>query len=131
MKQMLKIILVLFILIQFITIDRTNPNYNKSLEIDTPKDIKILLKNACYDCHSNESVYPWYSWIAPLSWSIQRHIKVGRQWVNFSIWKSYTAKERQKKVREIYKAVYSAMPLSSYTMIHKNAKLSKNDRIKL
>ena len=127
-KTILKYLLASFILIQFIQVNISNPINDKSLEIKTPKNIKIILKRACYDCHSNEVKIPWYSNIAPLSWEISRHIDLGRKWVNFSIWEEYTDEQKDKKLKEIYKAVHSVMPLSDYVLLHPEAKMTKKDR---
>ena len=117
-----------FLIIQLIQVDITNTKTNKELEIQAPKEVMKILKSSCYDCHSNEVNIPWYSSIAPMSWTISRHIDIGRKWVNFSIWNSYTKKEKDKKLTEIYRAVYKAMPLQFYEMMHSEAKLSKQDR---
>ena len=128
MKNTLLIMLVLFIGIQFIQIDKTNPTTDLSKEIQAPHEIKAILKRSCYDCHSNESKYPWYSNIAPVSWMISNHIEVARQWVNFSVWEDYTHDEKQKKLKEIFRAAYTAMPLSSYLSMHEEAHLSVQER---
>ena len=87
-----------------------------------------ILKRSCWDCHSNDTFWPWYANIAPFSWTISRHVKVGRHYVNFSIWNTYTPEQKDKKLTAIYKSVHTAMPLSSYTQIHKKAILTKQDR---
>lgn len=128
MKNALLIILALFIFIQFIQTEKTNPVSNKKLEIKAPAEIKKILRRACYDCHSNETSWPWYSYIAPMSWSIGSHVKNGRAWVNYSIWESYSQKEKKDKLKETYRAVYAAMPIGSYTYFHASAKLTKEER---
>ena len=128
MKRAFYIIVGFIILIQFIQVEKTNPKTNPALEIKAPKEVMAILKNSCYDCHSNQVRWPWYSNIAPFSWSIKAHVYNGRAWVNFSIWNSYTKKEKKQKLYEIYRAVYAAMPLSSYTYFHKDATLVKSQR---
>ena len=59
-----------------------------------------IFKRSCYDCHSNDTNWPWYSSIAPVSWSVSSHVEDGRQWLNFSIWNSYTINEQNKKIKE-------------------------------
>jgi len=127
-QTVLKYLLGTFLVIQLIQVDYTNTKTNKELEIKAPKEVMSILRRSCYDCHSNEVRLPWYANIAPMSWEMSRHIDVGRQWVNFSIWNTYTKKEKDKKKEEIYKAVYSVMPLKSYVYIHPKAALSKEDR---
>jgi len=128
-KTVLKYLLGTFIVIQLIQVDITNPkDIDKSLEIKAPKEVMSILRRSCYDCHSNEVKIPWYSKIAPLSWQISRHVDLGRQWVNFSIWNSYTKEQKDTKLEEIYKSVHTVMPLKSYLYLHKEANMNKADR---
>lgn len=124
MKSVLIFIAVLFIAIQFIPSKVGNPKTNKSLEIKAPKEVMTIFKKSCYDCHSNEVKIPWYASIAPASFFIKRHVELGRKWLNFSIWNTYTAKQKDKKLGQIFKSVSHAMPLPSYIKFHKDAKLS-------
>ena len=117
-----------FILIQIIQVDIQNKTINKNEEIKAPQKVISILKRSCYDCHSNEVILPWYSKVAPISWTISRHIDLGRKWVNFSIWETYTKEQKNKKLEELYKAVYKAMPLENYIKYHKEAILTKEDR---
>lgn len=128
MKKAFLIIVGIFILMQFIQIKRTNPQSKKELEINAPQRVMTILKRSCYDCHSNETKWPWYSLVAPSSWSIASHVKNGRAWLNFSIWKNYTQEEKQKKLKEIFKAAYAAMPPSIYTEFHQKAIMTKEER---
>ena len=125
MKYALGIIVFFLVVIQFIPSKVVNEKTSKNLEIKAPKEVMKILKKSCYDCHSNETKVPWYASIAPASLFIKRHVDLGREWVNFSIWESYSAKEKDKKLGEIFKSVYHAMPLPSYLKIHKDAKLTK------
>ncbi len=128
MKKFLLIVFVCFVGMQFIRIDKALPKSDKSLELVAPKEVMAILKKACYDCHSNETVYPWYSNIAPFSWTISSHIKEGRKALNFSNWQNYTQNEKEKKLKDIYRTVYAAMPLQSYIWLHSEADLSKEQR---
>ena len=82
--------LIAIAVIQFIPIDRTNKPVDKAVNfvdvMQTPPNIVHILQKACYDCHSNETVYPGYAYVAPLSWSVKRHVNKGRSIVNFSEW---------------------------------------------
>jgi len=127
MLKVLKYMFIALILLQFIRVDIINPKTDPSLEIDAPKEIKNIFKRACYDCHSNNVKIPWYSNIAPISFYIKRHVDLGRAWLNFSIWKNYSKEKKDQKLKEIYKAVYKAMPLSDYVWKHPEAKLSKDE----
>jgi hypothetical protein len=84
-----------------------------------------MLKNACNDCHSYDTNYPWYSKVAPVSWWIQDHIKEGRSHLNFSIWGSYKPKKAAHKMEECAEEVGEGkMPMNNYTWMHSEAKLS-------
>jgi hypothetical protein len=87
-----------------------------------------LLKRACMDCHSNQTVWPWYSYVAPMSWLVENDVRQGRDHVNFSAWDLYTFEQRKKLFAEIASAVKNReMPLPNYTLIHHGAKLSDAD----
>jgi hypothetical protein len=128
MKRTLLIFLIVFIVMQFIRFDQTNVAVEKNLEIKAPLEIMTIFKNACDDCHSNEVKWPWYSQIAPMSWTINGHVKNGRKWLNFSTWEKYTEEEKIKKLKGIYRTAYAIMPLPTYIWLHKEADLSKEQR---
>lgn len=126
--------LILFlILAQLRRIDKTNPvseAKNDYLAIELPNDnIKMILKESCYDCHSNETTFPWYSNVAPLSWWLKGHVDNGRKKLNFSDWGTYANNKKSHKIQESIDAVSDKwMPLGSYTMMHPKGKLSKENR---
>ncbi|MCF6173642.1 MAG: heme-binding domain-containing protein [Campylobacteraceae bacterium] len=128
MKYSLGLIVLLLVVIQFIPAKVQNVNRDKNLEIKAPKEVMNILRTSCYDCHSDAVKVPWYASIAPASLFISRHVKLGRQWVNFSIWETYSTKDKDKKLGEIYKSVYQAMPLPSYLKFHKKARLSQKQK---
>ena len=128
MKRIFFIILICTILIQFIRPEQTNPIVIKEQEIVTPKKVSIILKNACYDCHSNNTKWPYYSKIAPISWYVSSRINEGREALNFSIWNTYDEEKKKKKLKRMYKTVYSSMPLASYIKFHEEADLTKEQR---
>ena len=126
-------VLAIIIVIQFFRIDKTNPEIvmeNDFIEITQPdKKTVSLLKTACYDCHSNTTVYPWYSNIAPVSWWIKDHIDEAKSHLNFSEWNKYSEKKRKHKLHECYEEVeHGEMPFEKYTWMHAEAKLSHEDR---
>lgn len=127
--RVLGIIVLVFIIFQFIPYgkEKTNPKTDKTLEIKAPKNVMTILKNSCYDCHSYKTKWPWWSYVAPASWSISDDVAGGRKALNFSIWNSYPPTKQEKLKKEIYRTVAGPMPLPQYTWVHKNAKLSKND----
>jgi len=90
-----------------------------------PKSVQHALQNSCYDCHSNNTHYPWYSYIQPTRAFMESHIKDGKKDLNFSEFGNYSERKQQSKLKSIIKQVKSGeMPLSSYTLIHKNAILA-------
>ena len=94
-----------------------------------PDSVKIILKASCYDCHSDSTSYPWYANIQPVSWWLNNHIEEGKRHLNFSDFISYRVNRQYKKFEEIIESVKEGdMPLSSYTIIHKNAVLSKEKK---
>ncbi|MCQ9634634.1 heme-binding domain-containing protein [Chryseobacterium sp. WG23] len=125
--------LVAFALIQFIPIDRVNkPVDSKVNFVDSrkaPEKIRILLKGACYDCHSNETVYPKYAFIAPVSWSVKSHVNEGRQHLNFSVWGTYNKELKENMLdRSIEALKHKTMPMPGYIVYHKEANLSEAER---
>ena len=128
MKRALLIILGLFVLSQFFQTDKQNPKSDPKLEIVVPSNIKQMLKTACYDCHSNDTVWPFYSYIAPVSWTVAAHVKDGRSALNFSIWETYSKEQKEKYLKEIFRTAYASMPLPSYIAFHSEADLSKTQR---
>ncbi|RLJ34505.1 heme-binding protein [Chryseobacterium sp. 7] len=132
-KKIIFWILVGFALIQFFPIDRTNQPVDAAKNFvsakKTPEKIANLLKNACYDCHSNETVYPKYAYIAPVSWSVKSHINEGREHINFSIWETYNKDLKQNMLSKSIQTIQSkAMPMPGYIVYHKEANLSEAER---
>jgi hypothetical protein len=136
MKKILKIaaiVMVLgFIVIQFIRPDFTNPSVNQTetLEaaVQVPENVKAILNRSCADCHSHETKYPWYSKIQPSAWFLKDHIDEGRREVNFSVWKTYEPRRQRRKLSEICEqAQGKTMPLPSYLWIHRDAAMSDED----
>lgn len=128
MKRAILIIVGLFIIAQLLQTNKSNPTTNHKLEIKTPERMKQIFKNACYDCHSYETKWPFYSYIAPMSWSIKSHVEDGRASLNFSIWENYNEVAKQKLQKEIFRTMYASMPPSSYIVFHKEAELSNEQR---
>jgi predicted Fe-S protein YdhL (DUF1289 family) len=132
-KKILIALVVLFVLIQFVRIDKTNPvsaKENDFIEIyQPPAEIAELLKTSCYDCHSNESKYPWYTNVAPFSLFVEHHIDEAREYFNFSDWSSLTDKKKDHILEECAEEVEEGeMPLSSYLIMHSEAELSHEQK---
>ena len=128
-KKIVLFVLVLLIAFQFIRIDKSTKPVDPALDIIelTKPDAEIasVLKASCYDCHSNQPAYPWYTNIAPVSWWIKHHINEGTHHLNFSDWGNYTQKRKDHKLEECIEMVEEdEMQMSSYTLMHKDAKLS-------
>jgi len=120
---------LLLILAQFIRIDKTNPESIPALGIieveSAGPDIAAMLKASCYDCHSNESKYPWYTNVAPVSWWIKNHINSARGSLNFSEWANYSPQEKTDHANEAaLKVEKKWMPISSYKIAHPEGRLS-------
>lgn len=140
LKKILKIALIVvvvaFIVGQFIRPDFTNPPVNASETLwsstTVPDDVRQVLVRSCGDCHSNETAYPWYAKITPSNWYLANHIAEGRREMNLSVWNTYTPKKKLKKLEELCEQVErKEMPLPSYLWIHWNAALSDTERTML
>ncbi len=128
-KKILLVLLAVFVVMQFFRIDKTNPAVVKSNDFIAvtapPADVEKILRTACYDCHSNETVYPWYSNVAPVSWMLEHHVEEGREHLNFSEWGSFPLKKQNHKLHECAEEVEEGeMPINSYTWTHGDASLS-------
>lgn len=134
--------LALFLLAMLIVIQFFRPAKNLSLNTDTnndisktyhvPIDVQKILQTSCYDCHSNNTKYPWYSTIQPVGWWLANHIQEGKKELNFSEFESYRVRRQYKKLEEIIDQVKDdEMPLSSYTLIHRNAILTKDQKLRI
>src|SRR6185436_5204343 len=126
-------IILILLVIQFIRIDKTNPPLKEEKDLisglNPPPGITHILKTSCYDCHSNETAYPWYTNVAPVSWWIKNHINNGREELNFSEWINYTSRKKDHKLEECVEMVEgNEMPLYSYTLLHRNAILNGDQR---
>jgi hypothetical protein len=115
---------------QAIRVDRSNPPVET--EVAAPPAAQAVLERSCYDCHSNKTVWPWYSQVAPASWLVARDVHEGRHHLNFSTWNQFTTEKQQKAVRAIWKQVSEGeMPMSIYLPLHPSARLSDADKAAL
>jgi cytochrome c551/c552 len=120
------VVIAVLIGIQFIPVSGTNPPVTG--EIKAPENVMQVLRNSCYDCHSNESLWPWYSKIAPVSWLVVSDVNEGREYLNFSEWESYSIQEKAEDLEEIWEDVEEGeMPLWYYLPLHPEARLSDKD----
>ena len=134
MKKIVKIILILalvaLVIIQFIRPEKNHAGYGSivAFEAETKpsEQVAAILRNNCYDCHSNHTTYPWYAEVAPFSFWLEDHIKHGKGHFNASEWESYSTKKKDHKLEEVVEMVEKGeMPLDSYTWLHGD--LSKED----
>lgn len=118
---------------QIIPIDRTNKPVDKKQNfvdvLQPPKEVADLLKNGCYDCHSNETKYPKYAYVAPISWSIKHHINEGREKANFSEWALYNKEQKDHIIDDVIESVEGKeMPLKGYIPMHPEANFTDVQR---
>lgn len=126
-KRILLFVVVGLILIQFAPVDRPNPPVTG--EISVPDPVMEVIRNSCYDCHSNETRWPWYSQVAPVSWRISQHVREAREQLNFSEWQGLPVEDRDQAMEEIWEEVENgAMPLSDYLIMHPEAVLTDPQR---
>ena len=133
LKITIWLVLAIFVILQFIP--NTYPEVIKSNQNDliqtgmVPGDIEQILRTSCYDCHSNETKYPWYSYVAPVSWLVVRDVKKGRGDLNFSDWDSLKSRDKIKILDEIAEEVNDGnMPMPIYTILHGDASLDDGQR---
>ena len=136
MKRVLKLMLILaacgFALMQFARPAQTNPGTDESRALQahvrvTP-EVQAIFARACDDCHSHSTRWPWYSQVAPVSWWLTDHVNHGRKHLNFSDWARYDATEADYLLSDICKTTKQGiMPLSSYTLAHRDALLTPQD----
>ena len=94
-----------------------------------PADVEAILKKACNDCHSNNTVYPWYNNIQPVAWWLNDHVQDGKKHLNFDVYSSYNLRRQFHKMEEIEEQVKEGeMPMASYTWIHQDAKLTEAEK---
>ena len=134
MKKIIKKILFIGLII-FLLMQLYQPARNESFEQDitanftkvynVPKNVEAILRTSCYDCHSNNTNYPWYSNVQPVGFFMEHHIKEAKEDLNFDEWGKYSKRKQENKLDRIVKQIKSdEMPLASYTLIHKNARLT-------
>ena len=121
--------LVLLIIIQFVPVTLTNPRVES--DMPAPPDVKAILKVSCYDCYSNETLWPWYSKVAPMSWLLASDAEEGREKLNFSTWNKYPLEKQSLLIAEAMDEVREGgMPPWFYVIKHSGAKISL-DKLKV
>jgi hypothetical protein len=132
-KKILYLLLAALLVIQFIRPARNlseKPSANHiSNKYAVPADISGILQNSCYDCHSNNTRYPWYANLQPVAWWLQDHVNEGKRELNFDEFLTYPPRKAHHKLEEVIEMVKEEeMPLGSYTFVHRNSRLSAEQR---
>ncbi|WP_106143137.1 heme-binding domain-containing protein [Flagellimonas meridianipacifica] len=137
MKKSLKIIVFVLLLgfvgIQFFPTSQnqsnTIPKTDFILVNDVPKQVERIITTSCYDCHSNNTDYPWYNKVQPVAWFLEDHVTHGKEELNFNEWADYSNRRKNSKLKSIISQIENGeMPLWSYTLIHREAKLLEDER---
>ena len=131
-RRLLFALVAIFVLMQLYRPGRENPPVDPAMalaaHVDVPAEVQALLDRSCVDCHSHSTEWPWYSQIAPVSWSVAHHVEEGREHLNFDRWGGYTPYEAQQKLGEMCEETKEGeMPLKVYLPMHSNAKLTEAD----
>lgn len=126
-KKILLWLLAIFVAAQLVPIDRKNPPVES--EIPASPEVRAVLERSCYDCHSNESRWPWYGYVAPTSWLVAYDIAEARDHLNFSTWNRYDEDEQVDLIEDAWEEVEEGeMPLFFYLPLHPSARLDEADR---
>lgn len=135
-RKILIALLVVFVLIQFFRPEKNiatgaQPN-SITAHYTVPQDVQLVLKRSCYDCHSNNTHYPWYNNIQPVAWLLSSDVNEGKEHLNFDEFNNYTPAKKADKLDDLVKEIKEdEMPMGIYTMIHRNAVLSDLEKNKL
>ena len=132
-KKIALVLLIVFVGIQFIPTSRNQSDTVPSIDFmrvnKVPENIQKKLEGSCYDCHSNNTQYPWYNKIQPVAWLLEDHIKEGKAELNFNEWDDLSNRRKNSKLKSIISQIEDGeMPLSSYTLIHGDAIFSDTEK---
>ncbi|WP_289038557.1 heme-binding domain-containing protein [uncultured Zobellia sp.] len=133
LKIIALIALIAFVVIQFFPMDYNNseavPQTDFMLVNIVPATVEKSLQVSCYDCHSNNTKYPWYNKVQPVAWFLEDHIKEGKAELNFNEWDTYSDRRQNSKLSSIIKQIENGeMPLDSYTLVHRDAIFSEKEK---
>lgn len=134
-KRILLILLIAFVAIQFVR-PAKNVSSDKSKNVSTlyavPANVDAILTKACNNCHTNNTIYPWFASVQPVTWWLDDHIKEGKKHLNFDEYSTYNLRKQYHKMEEVIEQVKEKeMPLNSYTWVHGDAKLTNEERVAL
>lgn len=126
LKIIVAVLAVILVFMWVITPAKTNPS--DSGLIESPPEIQTILKRSCFDCHSNHTAWPWYSYVPPLSYFVVNHVVEGREHFNFSEWTTYSSKKQADLLEECVEEIEKGkMPLKPYLLTHSDAKMTANN----
>ena len=129
MKKIVFVVVGFVVAIQFIRPDFHNPAVDEKVALNTDAHVMGVLKNSCYDCHSNETKYPWYHNVAPVSWVMSNNIQSGRKALDFSNWANIDPAIKLQRLERAKQVINNAMmPKSEYLLMHKNAVLNLKEK---
>ncbi|APG65370.1 cytochrome C [Tenacibaculum todarodis] len=128
-KKIALVLLIILLISQFFGPEKNEGDVNAVsvfiAETNPPENVQKILKESCFDCHSNTTSYPWYNKITPVNYWLANHVKDGKKHLNFSEWNSYSLKRKEHKMKEVWEEVEKKkMPLDSYTWTHAEANLT-------
>ena len=131
-KKILMALLIILVIAQFFSPEKNigdTTDLTAFLDETKPNDeVKAILKTTCYDCHSSNTVYPWYSKITPVNYWMAEHVEDGKKHLNFSEWENLSTSKKHHALKEILEEIEAKkMPLKSYLLLHQQAKLSATD----
>ena len=131
-KLALLLVIVVLIILQFFQPEKNQGNITQEGDLllvsAVPDSLAAILINSCYDCHSNHTEYPWYSRISPVSWYLQKHVRDGKEDLNLSEFGNLSKAEKIGALSDVYEALEAGtMPLQSYILIHKDARMSQDE----
>ena len=130
MKRIAIAFVALLLVAQIVPVTRDNPPHQG--EVPAPPEVRAILERSCFDCHSRETRWPWYAYVAPVSWLLARDVHEAREHMDFTAWDTYSEKERREHFEEIWEEVDEGeMPLWFYVPLHPEARLSQDDLTRL
>jgi len=130
-KKLILLLVVLLVIAQLVPFPPAeNPPVGE--EVPAPPEVRTILRTSCYDCHSNETVWPWYSNVIPTKWLVRNHVREGRGHLNFSTWEVYPPERAARRLEEVVEMVEEGeMPLGSYVRMHPGAELTSEEAARL
>jgi len=133
-KKIVVALAIVLIGIQFIPTSKNqtkkNPKTDFLVDFKASEEVTAIFKTSCYDCHSNNTYYPWYSKIQPMRFMMDNHVKNGKKDLNFNEFNKYSKRRQKSKLKSIISQLKdNEMPLKSYTIVHKEAKLSASEKV--